>query len=104
MKYNADYFIKKFSKIPARLWTVGSLGEGLKVHCALGHCGVKSVKGRWKHTRESAELTRLFGGRPDCEDGNFSAVYEVNDLKRNGSGGPRDRVLAALRKLKKEGK
>ena len=42
-KFTADYFIKKFSAIPAKQWISGELGHDAEgPHCALGHLGVTS--------------------------------------------------------------
>lgn len=39
MKYDVDYFIRKFEAIPENEWCEGSLyNEATKQSCALGHC------------------------------------------------------------------
>ena len=99
MKYNADYFIKKLSKIPAKLWitcTVTKDEDG--ACCVLGHVGTRTLNGNYKFTREAKALVDLFGG-------DHTNVTDINDLGDGDKGRPvKNRVLAALRKLKKEGK
>ena len=41
VKYNVDYFIKKFKKIPVRNWCIGEFSNKEKtMFCAYGHCGL----------------------------------------------------------------
>ena len=98
MKYNADYFIKKLSKIPATRWGTCALDDGDGHCCVLGHLGTRISGGNYRFTREARALVKLFGGQA-------TNVTDVNDLGDGHVGRPvKDRVLAALRKLKKEGK
>jgi hypothetical protein len=94
MKYTIDYFIEKFSKIPENEWEIGILKSKNK-SCALGHCGVKSINGKWEHSVESQALVDIF-------DGTFESVYDINDgnLLEFGNN-PKIRMINAL-KLKKE--
>ncbi len=75
MRYNVDYFIKKFEAIPDELWTT-TLKYGKK-RSALGHCGYRKTHAggfantRFEETEESRALTDLFSE-------NGFDVYEVN--------------------------
>lgn len=39
MKYDAQYFVDKFSPIPDEQWTTGTYEDENGCKCALGHCG-----------------------------------------------------------------
>lgn len=61
-KYTADYFIKKFSKIPSNQWCKGSYTNHLGQHCVLGHLKKRyptSLGVRTVSTGESGALTYL---------------------------------------------
>lgn len=90
MKYDVDYFIKKFKAIPANKWCTYDFYYNGK-HCAVGHCGVKQMKDI-AYNEEAYHL--LYKVLPE--------VMEINDndglkLKQKT---PKGRILAALRKLK----
>lgn len=92
MKYDVDYFIKKFTKIPAKKWTTGDYVDGNK-RCALGHCG-EHLSGS---TDEARALNIMFLRQTALY------VYCVNDGNNLyfQQQTPRARILAALRYIKK---
>lgn len=59
MKYDIDYFIKKFEAILEHKWHVGDFSkeEGTSF-CALGHCGMRN--GFKDLTNEALELNNMF--------------------------------------------
>ena len=89
-KYDAAYFIEKFTAIPARFWTTKNYRDGNR-YCALGHCGERSNAGA---KVEANALAELFTSK------NLMVTY-VNDghshLFKQKT--PRGRVLAALRSI-----
>jgi hypothetical protein len=100
-KYTVDYFIKKFSAIPAKKWCTGyfKLGNG---HCALGHCGSVEYGSRaYQHTDEG---NALIGLTSRIGDNQYACITTINDgLDPNfPQKTPRGRVLAALRQVKKQ--
>ena len=56
MKYNADYFIKKFESIPESKWAIGSFKRKYGQCCALGHCGQTNFAA----SEEANALSSLF--------------------------------------------
>lgn len=102
MNYDINYFIDKFSKIPNRMWTVGSDGwKGIEgKYCADGYCGSNGGH----QTEESKALALLL--HPllnDCplidvvwkiNDGNYEPYHWSNYPE------PKERILAALYDLK----
>jgi hypothetical protein len=97
-KYNSEYFIKKFSKIPRDKWTTEQLhDDSLDASCALGHCGMLTYK---KPTEEAGALIDLFRGALDIEveDVNDNTYYNDFDGRN-----PRTRILNALKKAKNKG-
>ncbi len=99
MKYDADYFIKKFSEIDEWHWCIGVftqevLGGQLRC-CALGHCGQRKVG---YQTNESEYLIHVLQpiGLP-------SMVNDGDDL-RYPQPTPKARILAALKDAKEAGR
>ena len=93
-KYTVDYFIKKFTKIPANRWCTGAFKWGNK-RCALGHCGVR-LNNLDKKNKEADALVALAAI-------DNTAIYWVND----GLGfwtykgqSPRTRILNFLKEIK----
>lgn len=95
MKYTIDYFIKKFKAIPNDRWCQGSYTHPDGSHCALGHCGHRTLSGE---TLESKALGKLFGYRP--------LVARINDGidTRYTQKTSKGRILAALNDLKQGAK
>lgn len=103
--YDVNYFIDKFSAIPEYKWTWGSIRSGGK-SCAFGFCG-------GYHTKEGIALAQLAG--PVVRTGELAelqaiwrltlreVVYFINDgrTKRYNQPGPKDRILAFLRDVKR---
>lgn len=100
MKYDVDYFIKKFEAIPSWRWVAGAFSKfhGLQ-HCALGHCGVKRNRdGKILINTEATALENL-----------VLSYLKTNIISINDCGyfynsfpeaTPKKRVLAALYKIK----
>ena len=89
MKYDLNYFINKFEKIPSKNWCTDKVWDGEGRYCALGHCGVK------KDEEDTYEAWQLFLLAP-----NISSVNDGQLLKYKQKT-PRGRVLAYLRDLNK---
>jgi len=93
MKYTVDYFIKKFTAIPNRLWHTGTIikdSEGRT--CALGHCGgynTTESKALNNHFRTAFDVTA------DCVNDND---YDGKSLKSGRL--PKNRILNALELIK----
>lgn len=104
MQYNVDYFINKFEAIPHRLWTIEKYQRGDGTCCALGHCGEDDTNFAtdgtplpgW--TKEGRALSRLFG-----QAGWDIAMVNDRADDRFPQNNPRDRVLAALHRMKELG-
>lgn len=91
MKYTVNYFIKKFTQIPAKKWATRTYHKpGTGIFCALGHCGI--------YTEEAESLRRLIRNHTDY---NIVAINDgypvVTNFKQKT---PRGRVLAALNYIK----
>lgn len=95
-KYTVNYFIKKFSAIPRRLWTTGKYTRG-EAHCVLGHCGVRSDLLSLSITSESDAFSKLIldniVGRNATGINDWSSVQFPQRT-------PRGRILAALKYIK----
>ena len=99
-KYTIDYFINKFTKIPANKWITNDYSNKAETKfCALGHCGEREATLTRKaiFTRETLALKKIF------RDTRFTSITDVND----GNGGywglgktPRTRILKALKSIK----
>lgn len=95
MNYTVDYFIRKFNRIPNRLWTTGRFKSSNGKKCVLGHCGMYSTLRR---TEIAMNLNSLFykkGFVTDINDG----AHPFFRQKR-----PKARILAALRWIKAQSK
>ena len=95
MKYNVDYFIKKFRAIPASKWTTETYASGDKC-CALGHCGVRDDNMKEGYGMMAQSLRDLFRGHG-------LLLLSINDGEEHGYAQktPRARILAALKDIKK---
>lgn len=93
-QFTVDYFIEKFEKIPEERWTTGvySKDDG---QCALGHCGMNT--GIIKYNTEADALWDLVYYNIGL------SVVRINDAyeKRYSQRTPKQRILAALRDIKK---
>lgn len=92
-EYTIDYFLKKFKKIPNNKWLEGSYHNPEKTKfCALGHCGVDVGTS----TGEGFGIMDFLGDE--------YAIAQINDGFHRGyhQKTPRLRILAALRKIKKD--
>ena len=87
-KFTVDYFIAKFSAIPAEKWATGVFHENGR-SCALGFCGMTSFQ---KETREAKALGKLFGG--------IDKVVLTNDASLLLGKTPKDRILERLGEIK----
>lgn len=120
MKMNAQYFIDKFSKIPAKHWTTRTYRDcdDDSVRCVLGHCGVgyypQAKTDYLEHNKEAQALIRLF------DNLDFWPAY-VNDgsghegmtlhkrfahkdsVYRDLGKTPKQRILNVLNQLKEKG-
>lgn len=99
-----EYFIRKFDGIPDEFWQVGSTSDLHGKCCALGHCGMDSVKELFSdYNYESKALIKLFAdSEKDTDmDGADWLVIRVNDARTNRiHRTPRARILAALNDIK----
>ena len=92
-KYDADYFIRKFSAIPARLWCTDYLMLADGRRCARGWCGV--LPPTREQTPEDIALFRVLNGETVSINNGYLTGYPQKT--------PRARILAALRDAKKAG-
>lgn len=90
----ANYFLEKFSAIPAELWTTGLFnrptqldGKDVVLHCAMGHLGHSQMEA--KKSAEAAAFAALF------KDYAGKSIYSVNDGFANNVSGthPKERVI-----------
>lgn len=92
MKYDVDYFIKKFSAIPDDKWCTNVTTNDIGQHCAYGHCGLSGASAISENHEGDAlrDLFRING---------FS-VTGVNDgyTKIQGSN-PKERIINALKEM-----
>ena len=91
-KYDVDFFIRKFSKIPARRWICDVYEKkvkGVKKCCALGFCYLDKDTG----IKQGEALIRLFDvvGVNDNLDDKYSHLGKI----------PKTRILTALKLIKK---
>jgi hypothetical protein len=102
MKYDVDYFINKFEAIPEDKWHIGALRneDGYK-RCALGHCCGESIPEYFGITNRPTEmcndLSNFFRGLINADVG---IVNDGSDTRYKQST-PKQRILAALRDIKK---
>ena len=104
-KYNARYFIDKFSAIPHKNWATLVFmmpnENGTIQCCALGHCGARSGI----RTKESVALEILFLKSPPNEVNWNSNPTEINDYKscKFPQPTPKERIIEALMVIGKAG-
>lgn len=96
VKWDTDYFIKKFSAIPDELWITGVLfKEG--ACCALGHCGWGRVTEAFPREADALiTLVRNAGIRGNVADLNDGMHPDFTQPT------PKARILAALEVVKQE--
>ncbi len=99
-KFTVDFFIKKFSKIPARLWTTGEFVDRQGRRCVLGHCGEEGLT----IPQEARELVRIFSNHglvppQRVNDGDHFTVKKQFPQKT-----PKARILAALKWIEEQAK
>lgn len=87
MKYDVDYFIKKFEAIPDEKWCINEIDNGRGQRCALGH-----TWGLFGETKETEALCNVMNWRVS-----FINNGESHDYKQST---PRARILAALNDIK----
>lgn len=101
MKYDVDYFIKKFNKIKPSKWCTGVLTTPDGRSCALGHCGMTKRFSpsdlTYEYTSEGLALAELI-----LDHTATHTVLNVNDISYKGLKTPKGRVLACLRDIKKK--
>lgn len=95
-KYDADYFIEKFKKIPANKWTTGILENEKGQKCALGHCGLGGANSI--DNTESLFLRNLFFEYLNSVLSNVNDDLHTQYTQKS----PKTRVLAALKDIKKK--
>jgi hypothetical protein len=98
--YDIDYFISKFSAIPDERWAILEFGQFLDgPHCALGHCGQRSLipdADGLADTHEAQSLLVLFR---DNGIGSVAAVNDGMDM-RFDAWNAKTRILRALHFIK----
>jgi hypothetical protein len=103
-KHTAEWFIQMFDAIPDRAWKTGSLGVDGSPRCALGHCGITEYSDEQLDdpiVRSLASKLKKVYPYVLSNAHPYEVVYLVNDGARNTGGpgqGPKQRILAALRK------
>lgn len=101
--FDADYFINKFTLIPAEQWCIRDFVDG-DACCALGHCGQREGD---EPTKESAALDALFSDKlgESVEYINDGATFvdgrtRVKNEELVEAPHPKQRVLRALQLIK----
>jgi hypothetical protein len=90
MEYNVDYFINKFTDIPAENWCVGYYFQDNGKRDVLGHCGHSG----FLDSEESKALKTMFF------DYLKVSPSEVNDgVNKYKGDNPKDRILEALNEI-----
>ncbi len=95
IKYNINYFIRKFSAIPENKWTTFEYGEN-DIHCVFGHCGMRKKDISIEGNAEAEAFVELFDAKVrivQINDG-YNCHYQQLTSKA--------RILAALYDLKAE--
>lgn len=96
-RYDVNYFIEKFSKIPASKWTTYTFENYAGQCCALGHCGFqRNISGGKNKTTEGISLINLIN-----KIGLNVVTINDGDTKYQQRS-PKARILAALRDVKKQ--
>lgn len=114
MNYDVDYFIKKFGNTKDNLWCAYSLHNGYGRACANGWCGSTFDKKTDEvlfinTTEESRALQPIFAHLSSSINNdanshsysNIAAVINNGDDPRYQQPTPKQRILAALRDIKK---
>lgn len=91
MKYDIDYFIKKFEAIPEELWIIRQYKDAQGRACAFGHCGATAVHECTPEEHALMLLTRSEMSIAEVNDGGDSRFRQPT---------PKQRILAALHHLK----
>lgn len=87
-KYSIDYFINKFTKIPAEMWIIGKVNDDKGRCCALGFCNEMG---------EMDPLVDLFKEK----DLKVPWVNDGKDIRFNQKS-PKTRIIAALKWIKEQ--
>lgn len=99
MKYDVDYFLKKFDAIPEDDWCAGAFADSNGRHCAYGHCGVYEVKEEGCiteiSTSEGDQLEAMFES-----SGMHAHLVNDGDTPAYQQPTPKQRILAALHDIK----
>jgi len=112
MTYDVDYFIEKFSRIPARKWHMGTYRtrDGSKA-CALGHCSDGVDLNGTDEASERAALRILFLNAPavgpaqvndgsDPLEAGRAAVENIRCNTKQLGSSPKTRIMNALLLIK----
>lgn len=95
-KYDLQYFIRFFERIPHRMWAVDEYRPSIWSACAYGHCrGL--IRGtlltyETPRSRSLSEITYYSHSIKNVNDGETARYHQSH---------PKDRVLAYLRDLQK---
>lgn len=90
MKYDLEYFIKKFEAIPEDQWTAGVFMDDDGRCCAYGHCGANENS----PTLESGMLSDLCPLTISVNDNKAGKYSHFGDT-------PKERVVNYLKSLRK---
>jgi hypothetical protein len=96
-RYDVDYFIAKFSAIPAKRWTTRTFDDSFGRRCAGGHCGMRAGD-RYFEVPEYRALVGIVSKAL----GTFVSMINDGLDPRFKQKTPRGRILAALRLAKKK--
>lgn len=97
MKYDLNYFIKKFEKIPEEQWGTEVYDDDNGHKCAFGHCGAYSHRDQ---TKESIALRHI-----DMTYLDSLTLTEINDGAKGAEiygSTPKERVVNYLKSLRDE--
>lgn len=96
-KFNLDYFIRKFSRIPRNKWTKGTFHSHGR-SCALGHCG----EGKWVDGGSAGKLLQLAPNIIMANDKGYLVKRTPEGLERTYLSGTsiKERVINYLKSLR----
>ncbi len=94
--YDLDYFIQKFEAIPEEQWCQILCTNSDDQHCALGHCGAKTIYD--DAVPEASALKKLVLRLSPTQ----APIWRANDTPRRfAATTPRNGVLNYLKAIKK---
>lgn len=103
MKYNVDYFIKKFEAIPEEKWCIDDQNDDYGRHCAYGHCAHTSRQEENAfHDFDLEKSKNIFLTPTVCKKMQKTKLADINNgyYREYQQPTPKQRILAALYDIK----